>query len=387
MSNVLAVTVGGVHKTGKKAFLTVDAVHRQVKKAWRTTNGVYRLCYKSGPSKTSLSHHGTVTSLSNAVWCLMGGEIKGAYAVLYGGWLSSGYTDVANAYNANLTRATVSTSVQKGNGGRASTDQKCIFAGGANSSGLVYQSVVLDENLTVSKISHSSDTHLLSGTMIGGTTLNGRAFFAGGMAGSMKATAGVVDDDLTVTMFDNLSVARYEGACANINQKYALHAGGYGSSPSAVVDCYDESGTHIVLTNLSAARNRLSAANQEERAMFAGGYGSSFVSAVEIYDENLTMSLGTALSQARNKMASGSFDDGCVFAGGFYSTASGGVSTACDFYDVDCVRANVSGLTAIHGDGAGATVSNRFIVAGGANKYSSGTRTNVARAFTYKEDE
>lgn len=49
MGNKLAVTDNGVHKIGKKMFLTDEnLVHRKAKKAFLTKNGVHRLVYSSG---------------------------------------------------------------------------------------------------------------------------------------------------------------------------------------------------------------------------------------------------------------------------------------------------------------------------------------------------
>lgn len=49
MGNKLAVTDNGVHKIGKKTFLTDEnLVHRKAKKAFLTKNGVHRLVYSSG---------------------------------------------------------------------------------------------------------------------------------------------------------------------------------------------------------------------------------------------------------------------------------------------------------------------------------------------------
>lgn len=45
MPNKLFLTIGGIHKVGKKAYLTVGGVHRKIKKAYLTTSGVHRLCF------------------------------------------------------------------------------------------------------------------------------------------------------------------------------------------------------------------------------------------------------------------------------------------------------------------------------------------------------
>ena len=49
MGNKIAVTDNGVHKIGKKLFLTNEnLVHRKVKKTFLTKNGVHRLAFSSG---------------------------------------------------------------------------------------------------------------------------------------------------------------------------------------------------------------------------------------------------------------------------------------------------------------------------------------------------
>ena len=248
-------------------------------------------------------------------------------------------------------------------------------------------SYVFDENLTMSSISVTTADHLFATQSPFGTRLGENAFVAGGQGNSgMKSSAGTISEDLTIVMFEDLSVARYEGATANIGRKYALCAGGYGTAASAVVDCYDVNGTRRTLTDLSVARNRLSAAQQDEHAMFAGGYGSSFVTAVEVYDNNLVRTLGTSLAKGRNLMASGSFDFGCVFAGGFQTTSTNGASSYCDFYNVNLVRSSISGVSsAKHGFAPGVTMKTMFLIGGGANQLSNITFQSEVQVFDYTE--
>ena len=49
MGNKIAVTDNGVHKIGKKLFITDEnLVHRKAKKAFLTKDGVHRLVFSSG---------------------------------------------------------------------------------------------------------------------------------------------------------------------------------------------------------------------------------------------------------------------------------------------------------------------------------------------------
>ena len=72
-----------------------------------------------------------------------------------------------------------------------------------------------------------------------------------------------------------LSTACSHLAAATVGN-YALFAGGYGSSYSAVVDAYNASLTRSTPTSLSTGRYDLAAATVGNYALFGGGYGGSY---------------------------------------------------------------------------------------------------------------
>lgn len=387
MSNTLTVTVNGKHKIGNKAFITANGKHNKARRMYKVVNGVYRLCYIDVPSATSLSSGTSATNLTNARSAISSCNFNNKYAIFAGGYSNTlSYRNDLDAYDANLTKISKTTSESGGRrySAMASTISHCIYTSGAGTDNT--HTYCFDENLTQSAILSNIKDDILYGMNKSGCSLGNGAFFAGGQATDWSgtlSTAGMLSENFTKIPFENLNVARYEGAAASINKQYALYGGGYGTAASAVVDCYDINGTHTQLSNLRTAKNRLAAAEMYNAAFFAGGYGSSFNNQVDIYNQNLTLSSGTGLSQAKYLMASGSFDFGCAFAGGFSSTTA--CSTYCNFYNNNHTRGSSTGLTAVHGQGAGATIQDKFIVAGGTSKVSNGTETNLVKAFTYTE--
>ena len=395
MAKGVYIGVGGTAQKVKKMYVGVSGVARKVKKAYIGVDGAARLWWASDPLETSLSYNTKATELSVARHSSMSGKIKEKYALFCGGNIRTGLGDSSDAvdiYDESLTRTTSALGIAKRRGVGVSSPSKFFCLGGVTPSNsdntTIANSYVFDENLVMTSIPVASSTHLFATQSSFGTRLGAGAFIAGGSGtDGMRTTAGTIDENLTITQFDALSVGRYEGGTANSDGKYALCGGGYGASTSAVVDCYDINGTRQTLTSLSVARNRLSAAQQEGCALFAGGYSSTFVYAVEVYDKDLVRTLGTSLAKARHLMASGSFDFGCVFAGGLQSTGSNGASSYCDYYDVDLVRSSISGLSsAKHGYGSGATIKDKFLVGGGANQLLNVTFQSEVQVFTYKED-
>lgn len=339
------------------------------------------------PSSTALSSGASATALTNARNAISSCNFNNKYAMFAGGYNATlSYRNDLDAYNANLTKTTKTTSTSGGRryGAMASTVSHCIYTSGSGTDST--HTYCFDENLTQSSIQSNTTDDILYGMNKGGCSLGSGAFFAGGQAtdwSAMLSTAGMLNENLTRVVFESLSAARQEGAAASVNKEYAIYAGGTNTAASAVVDCYDVNGTHTKLANLRTAKNRLAAAEKYNAAFFAGGYGSSFSNQVDIYNQNLTLSSGTGLSEGKYLMAAGSFSFGCVFAGGFKSTTA--PSAYCDFYNNNHTKSSVSGLTAVHGWCGGATVKRKFIVAGGTNRVSGGTETALVKAFTYSE--
>lgn len=96
MPNKLSVTVGGVHRVGKKAYLTVNAKYRKVKKMYLTVGGVHRLCYQAEVMLTfTLSPTSAAVVLKDADGNTIPAVSSGVYSVPEGTYSytvsSSGY--------------------------------------------------------------------------------------------------------------------------------------------------------------------------------------------------------------------------------------------------------------------------------------------------------
>ena len=92
----------------------------------------------------------------------------------------------------------------------------------------------------------------------------------------------VYGDTFRRTTPTELSAARYNLAGASVGD-YALFAGGYTGSASAVVDAYTTNLTRSTPTALSAKRYNLAGASVGDYALFAGGYTGSYSSVVDAY--------------------------------------------------------------------------------------------------------
>ena len=170
------------------------------------------------------------------------------------------------------------------------------------------------------------------------TSLGSYAFFAGGL---LSEGGGIGDPSSNfvdiVDIFDantgvwstaTLSQARCD-LCATTVGKYALFAGGFGTSN--VVDTYDSSKGEPnnpgawSTTVLSEGRSRISATSVGGYALFAGGGDGTpggGLSTVDIYDSGLgepndpSAWYTTTLTQARTHLAATSLGSKALFAGG-----------------------------------------------------------------------
>lgn len=145
------------------------------------------------------------------------------------------YTDVVEAYDASLTRSTVTTLILARHSlSAAKAGKYALFAGGFSSSYDYNDTIdVYDESLVyyvgVGKLSYAR-------SRIGAASLGDYAIFAGGASSqSYRAEVDVWDGKLTKVPTTNISPGRYDMMVATVGN-YALFAGG--SHHRAEVDVY-----------------------------------------------------------------------------------------------------------------------------------------------------
>ena len=177
------------------------------------------------------------------------------------------------------------------------------------------------------------------------TSVDGKAFFAGGILGDITSptysdvidvydsTVGPPSDPLAWSV-EHLSVPRVVGAATSAGDR-ALFAGGYdGVNVLTTVDVYDAGDDMWSLTDLSQARASMAAASVGELACFGGGTlgGGVFSAVVDVYDANDGSWSANVLSQARGQLAATALGNCVLFAGGL--TTGNVVSAVVDRLDV-----------------------------------------------------
>lgn len=250
----------------------------------------------------------------------------GDYAVFAGGKASGAVTNVVDAYNTALTR----TNPDGLTVARRYLAATCcmggvLFAGGYTQSNAYPQSTVDHYDTSMTKGVPSGLA--VARSQLAATTVGIYALFGGGFATSyseqvdwynvtsltrsvgtsftygrsrhMAVTVGnyalfaggqntqetsdnlltieVYDQSLTHTTPIRLSQTTYDGAATRVGS-YAIIGGGYGRTSKTLVDAYDESLTHIVITELDPVSNYIieggsAAATVGDYAIFAGGDG------------------------------------------------------------------------------------------------------------------
>lgn len=209
---------------------------------------------------------------------------------------------------------------------------------------------------------------------VAATDGSGRAIFGGGDNGndlnlSRRGEVYAYDASGTRTTLTPLSAARTDLAAATDGNKRVLFGGGSTASgtegaftSSAVVDCYDVSGTRTTLTALSQARAILAAVTCGKKVLFGGGLSvaggfpplSIEHAVVDCYDVSGTRTTLTALSQAREDLSAATDGSGrAYFAGG--RTQGSGPSAAVDCYDESGTRTTITPLSSARSRMAAAT--------------------------------
>jgi len=244
---------------------------------------------------------------------------------------------------------------------------------------LVVVSFCALDSVAASDLVHTTDTLSQARHGLAATTVNHKAFFAGGYIGPGSNYSNVVDIyDADTGMWSNttLSQARERLAATTVANK-AIFAGGYyafSGGYSSVVDIYDADTGMWSTTTLSQAREYLAATTVASKAIFAGGWNGSPTNAIDIYDANLgepndpSTWTTTTLSQARHDLAATTAGNKAIFAGGRTCGAGGScASNVVDIYDLETGLWSTTTLSQPREGLASTTVGNKAFFAGGNN--------------------
>lgn len=159
----------------------------------------------------------------------MGAAVAGNYAVFCGGIMSSGGSKIFEAYNNNLSRTALSTSLIKpmGQMAGASAEDVAFFAGGCDGSSVYSWGHRVDPNLTVLAVSGALRTYA---RLNGGIEIGPYALFVGGMGNTTYRTLSYVDyfDKNTVAHRAdfNLQTPRYSMGIAKSGNVVFVAGGG-----------------------------------------------------------------------------------------------------------------------------------------------------------------
>ena len=204
---------------------------------------------------------------------------NGKYMIFAGG---SAYTkgsntarsSVVTAYDENLTRSVpTALSAAREQGRGAGAGEYAIFATGSDI-GYVLVAEAYDRTLTRTLAPEISVGRIQACSM----TLGQHALFLGGSSSNRGvSTVDIYDENLVHTNIDPLSVRRGRSAAAT-NGSVGIVTGGSGdvvnssASPDATVDIYDVNLSHTVTDDLSGARYGCAAAAAGDTLLVAGGY-------------------------------------------------------------------------------------------------------------------
>lgn len=203
--------------------------------------------------------------------------------------------------------------------------------------------------------------------------------------------------EFTRTNIGYATIPRF-GAAGGTVGTYALFAGGmihpYGESATyyANVSAYNSSYTETTITALASASAYMASASVGNYVLFTMGIDLNPISdanpsrsTVDAYNASLTHSTPTVLSQARAYGAGASIGNYALFAGGFTRTTTGTRThySIVDAYNTSLTRTTPTGLSLARSFLASASNSNYAIFAGGdtGTSASSPSYTMVVDAY------
>ena len=325
------VQVGSVIKDVARGIkninIGVDNVARIVTQVYIGIGGVARPCWAGG----NLVYWGNPQNLSRKGE-QMGTATVGNYVLFGGGGPSYDVCHLVDAYDTSLVRTSAPPFDQRRyDSAGASIGNYALFAGGWYSGS--YSIVdAYDASLTKTTLSTGLNTNA---NKLKGVTIGNYAVFAGGGITNVNA----FDKSLTRTNPTSLSTARSKLAATTVGN-FALFGGGYTSTRSNIVEAYNTSLTYSAPTNLSLARDELAAASTQNYALFGGGVSatnSTSSAVVDAYDKSLVRTTPTSLYSGRWGLAATSLDNYAIFAGG--CTTNGPYqSTVVDMYNAALTR-------------------------------------------------
>ncbi|NQV01550.1 MAG: hypothetical protein HQ542_02810, partial [Bacteroidia bacterium] len=206
---------------------------------------------------------------------------------------------------------------------------------------------------------------------LGVTSLDSKAYFAGGNNGYEASTQVEIYDVVTEEWDEiiNLSVPRMLASCATSGSK-VFFAGGIDFYSS--FECFDEVDIWNSFTqewepveHLSIPRFDIGVVSYENKVLFAGGADMSTntcYDVVDIYDTETGTWSETALSIARSAMGSAVAGDLAFFAGGFDFLS---VTDRVDIYNFTTGTWSIATLSQARGFVSAVTVGNKVLFAGG----------------------
>lgn len=219
-----------------------------------------------------------------------------------------------DAYNNDLTKSTIANGMSTARENSVFTAYNANYAllcGGYPSTGAVD---AFDGNLT-----HYTPASLTDATYEGrGACVGPYALFGGGVYNGTndvyigKNSMNAYDLNLTKTIPPPLPEAMANIGAVSMSQ-YAVFA------HHDVCIAYDKNLTRSNITSLSASRRGFAGAvSFHGYAIFAGGWNdSSALNTVDVYDENLVRTVNTSISEARSFGAGAVVGDYALFAGGW----------------------------------------------------------------------
>lgn len=293
MAKTMLVGVSNVARKVKKMYVGVENAARRVKKGYIGIGNLARLFYTMGPE-----YYGTAAALSVARSGGAAAVANDTYAVYAGGYAySTGGQSVVDAYNRNLSRSTpTALSTARYYGAGASTGEYAVCAGGSTTSAV--SNVVNAYNASLVR---STPTALSAARQhLAGAKVGNYALFAGGHTNigetSVSAVVNSYSSTLTRGTATALSQARAQLKGNHVGS-YALFASGLLSGNSlvadAVVDAFDTVLVRSTPAPLTEAKHRFATANIDEKyAIFAGGSNKK---AVNAYNAALVRTVATPL--------------------------------------------------------------------------------------------
>ena len=369
MSKKAYIGVDGVARKVKKGYIGIDEVARKIKKAYVGIGGVARPCW----SGSGLEYYGLIDSL-NPGRRNPSGTTVGNYAIFAGGYDGSSVTASTDAYDASLTKVSVSvlSSAKQDHNMGAHIGDYAIFGTGLVSGGVA--STVDTYSSSLTKGTASSFTTGV--TAYNKASVGDYVLFTGGTTNTTQYNYNYVNaynKSLTKSSPTSLSQNKWNHGGGSIGN-YAIFAGGYTGTTngatiraSAVANAYNTSLTRSIPDSLSAAATYLVSASVGNHLIF---YGTSKVA--ETYDPSLTKGIATSMNVSNSTAWQNAVSIG--------NLALFVISTYVYTYDESLTVTKFSRNMSYARNFGGSTVLGNFAIFAGNN-----SRSATVEAFVWNE--